>query len=475
MATKSFLILNLFMTLKKILKGNIFAGYTFMLDVGSNTTWASPSLPHLTSEDSDFPVTIDQSVWLLSTVIIFGAIGYGINSLIMNRIGRKYTILVGGLILLSSKILLALANSYTFLFMTKIIMSIGGSVIYSIVPIYIGEIVDEKIRGRFLIFLKICVNIGAFLMVTAGAFLRYNTMNLVMISLPLLGFVMFPLTLESPYYYLLKGRENEALETLLKLSGGKKIENIMTDIERVKTAIVEGQNSKRTSIRELFSDRGCRRALMIHITTQFTYCMSGYLAIQAYAQEILSNSGSSLAPEYSVMIMTGIQIFAGFPSSLIVDRWGRRPTFLLSGVLSSLSLAIVGLFFFLKFFLEVDVSSITWLPLVGLISFTFVCNMGLSTIPFVFLGELFSVKVKGVAILTGLITNIIFTFSVTMILPLVSNSVGFHTTFWIFAISCLLGSITVFCIAPETKGKTLEEVLEILSGNRQNVRKNTDC
>ncbi|XP_033229259.1 facilitated trehalose transporter Tret1-like isoform X2 [Belonocnema kinseyi] len=442
---------------------SFLSGYILMMDVGSSMVWPSPALPYLTSENSTIPISNAQGALLAASMNISAIIALLLCPLVVDRIGIKYTIQVIGLLQLLSKILLYIADNYIFLLVTRLLTGIGWIAMYAFFPLYMGEIAAENVRGRFLIFDKICVNLGSFLMSIAGAFLAYNTMNLVMISIPLIAILLFPLMEETPYFHLIKGREEEAAKTLMRLSADNGVKNVKANIERMKNAILKGQISKQTSIRELFSDRASRRALIIKTIAETTYIFSGYHAVQAYAQEIFSYSGSNLAPGYSVMIMTGIQIFAGLPSSQIVDRWGRRPTFLLSGVSSALSLAIVGLFFFLKIFLQVDVSSIAWLPLAGLISFTFSCNMGLSTVPYVYKGELFSVKVKNVATTFSTIIASALGFTTHILFALLHERIGIYSSFWIFGLVCFVGSVTVFCIAPETKGKNLEEILELLS------------
>lgn len=432
-----------------------------MVAVGTGTTWASPSLPYLTSKDSEFQLSVTQGAWLVSIGSPTGILGYILCGTLANRIGRKFTILTFGLIALLAMIVIQSANDYTALLIGRMILGIGNCGVYSILTLYIGEIAHESLRGRFLTFDKMSVNIGAFLMTTAGALLSYENMNLVMIFIPLIGIAIFPVTSETPYYYLLKERNQEAIDTRMKLMETHNLEIVMRDIGRMKKAIDEG-SEKKSSIRELFTEPGSRRALILKLLTSATYSFSGYLAIQAYAQDIFSHSDFKIPPEFSVMIMTGAQILAALPSSQIVDFWGRRPTFLLSGVLSSISLISVGFYFYLKSFVGADVSSVTWLPLVGLLSFTFSCNIGLTTIPYLYMGELFSIKVKSAATMVTLITEALFTFTSKMIFPLVSHQFGIYASFWIFALTSFLGSVSVFCLAPETKGKTLEEVLELL-------------
>lgn len=427
-----------------------------MIADGTSSTWSSPALPYLTSEDSEFRLTVTEGAWLVSIVSLSGIIGYLLLPLLSNHIGRKYTLLTYGILLLLSMINIQLATNFSLLLTGRTIFGIGSAGIYGLLPLYIGEIVHENVRGSFLTFDKMCVNIGAFLMTCAGAFLSYRNMNLVIVLIPLVGICLFPLTLETPYYYLLKKRDKEAIAMKMKLTCAGNIEEVMPDIERMRKSI---DDETRSSLADLFLDPVNRKALVIKLMTSATYAFSGYLAIQAYAQDLFASSGTPLAPEYCAMIMTGIQILAGLPSSRLVDIWGRRPTFLLSGVFSSITLTILGLFFYLKTLR--DLSSVTWIPLLVLILFTFFCNMGLTTIPYLYMGELFSIRVKGVATMVSLIIECLFAFVARMILPLVNEWLGIFVSFWIYAITCLLGTIIVFVIAPETRGKNLEEVLEM--------------
>ncbi|XP_033225240.1 sugar transporter ERD6-like [Belonocnema kinseyi] len=239
------------------------------MDVGASLTWTSPALPYLTSENSTIPLSNAQGALLAASSSISGIIALLMCPLIMDQIGRKYTILVLGFIQLLSKICIYVAHNYTFLFILRLLVGVGTTGMIAFLALYIGEIAAENIRGRFLILNKICVNLGSFLMAIAGAFLPYNPMNIVAITIPLIAMLLFPIMEETPYYYLMKGQEKEATETLTKLSGEKSVEIVTANIERMKSAILEGQNSKKSSFRELFSDRSSRRALIIKMIKKF--------------------------------------------------------------------------------------------------------------------------------------------------------------------------------------------------------------
>ncbi|XP_051165850.1 facilitated trehalose transporter Tret1-2 homolog [Leptopilina boulardi] len=439
---------------------SILTGYILLIDVGAQLSWSSPALPYLTNKKiSKIPITDDQGAWIASIVSLAGIAGYVVNPLLMDRIGRRFTLFLFAIAHLISWILINFANNYHFLLAARFFagFSFGGS--YSFLPPYIGEITEKNLRGMFIVCSGVCMNLGNFLINLLGAFLNYETMNLVMISLPIIAICFFPFMLETPYYYLMKNREADAIRILVKLY---KTENVMIDIKRMRDAM-ENKNKSVNSFFLLLNERGSRNALIIIILANLTLAFSGLVAIQTYAQSIFQQSGSTLDAKYAAMIIASVQIFSRLPSAQLIDKWGRRPVYLFSGITSGLFLSLVALYFFLKDYLIIDVEFINWLPLAGLILYQFMNNAGIYTLPNVFSGELFSVNVKGAAIMIASIVMAISFFITKMMIPLLNNSLGIYTTFWIFSIVCFIGPIIIVFITPETKGKNLEEVLELMS------------
>ncbi|XP_033212352.1 facilitated trehalose transporter Tret1-like [Belonocnema kinseyi] len=254
--------------------------YILMMDIGAFMSWASPALPYLKSEASEIPVTVTQAPWLAAVGNLFAILGILLCSTIMNKIGRKYIILLFGLIQLISWIFINLARNFPFLLIGRIISGIGSGGNRIVLPVYTGEVSGKTIRGRIPNFLKISSNFGTFIMASAGAFLPYHTMNLVMVSLPLIGIFLLLLTSESPYYYLIKRRDKEAIDVLMKMSSVEILEMVMEDIKRIKIAIEENENLEKNSLQETFSHSGSRKSFIMYAIVQFTYCFSGYFAIR---------------------------------------------------------------------------------------------------------------------------------------------------------------------------------------------------
>lgn len=78
------------------------------------------------------------------------------------------------------------------------------------------------------------------------------------------------------------------------------------------------------------------------------------------------------------------------------------------------------------------------------------------------MGELFSSDVKGIAgSLTGTL-NWTLAFVVTLSYPSLRESIGPSACFLIFTVLSIIGTLFSFYVVPETKGKSLKEIQQML-------------
>lgn len=127
----------------------------------------------------------------------------------------------------------------------------------------------------------------------------------------------------------------------------------------------------------------------------------------------------------------------------------------------SLSMTLVGLYFYLKDVVKVQpetLASLFPVPLIGIIGFNILYANGLGNLPYVMQVELFPVNVKAVASSLATMLACVFSFVVTKFYQVVKDSFGHCSVFWSFAFVGYAGLFFVYFCVPETKDKTLEEV-----------------
>jgi SP family facilitated glucose transporter-like MFS transporter 8 len=180
---------------------------------------------------------------------------------------------------------------------------------------------------------------------------------------------------------------------------------------------------------------------------------------------LFQDAGSDLEPSTATIIVGVIQVVATFISTLVVDRLGRRLLLLISDFVMAVCALLLGVFFYLKDVEKDDVTNLGWLPLTSVCVFIIVFSLGYGPIPWMMVGELFAPQIKGFASSLSCVLNWILAFLVTRFYSDLAIASGTHTTFWIFAGISLIGTVFVFFIVPETKGKTLDEIQKELGGS----------
>lgn len=82
------------------------------------------------------------------------------------------------------------------------------------------------------------------------------------------------------------------------------------------------------------------------------------------------------------------------------------------------------------------------------------------------MGELFSNDIKGIAGSIAGAFNWALAFLITSTFEKMKDALGEGETFWLFTAFCVVGLLFVFFFVPETKGKSLAQIQQILAGEK---------
>lgn len=196
-------------------------------------------------------------------------------------------------------------------------------------------------------------------------------------------------------------------------------------------------------------------------------CFAGSFTLSNYYETIFKEAGSSLSPAVSSIIVASIQCLGVFSATLAIERLGRKMLIIVSAYLSAFCLAVMGAYALLK---EngVDVSAFGWIPLVSLSSLVFVAANGVSSVSFVVVGEIFKQSVRSFLVSLCFTVNWLMCFLLVLIFPYMMEYLKMYGSLWTFtAVGSILATIILF-IMPETKGITIERIVQILGANNKN-------
>ena len=441
-----------------------------MFSMGTNRAWTSPALPHLKSPNSNFLLTENQGTWLVTLQLIGDLISSTMNPLFMDHFGRKYTILLFTFPSIISWLLIIFAQNYIHLYIARFLAGFHLGCTINAIVIYVSEISEKDIRGTLVNLIRTASSLGYFICSGLAAFLPYQIWNIICLLIPIIFLVISFFLPETPYFYFMKNRDEEGLKCLMKLRSISNPKILDSEINEIKLIILENRKSNKMVLKQLFVNRHNRRDLLLTSSMFVIQLFSGILVVNFYTEEILSYSDTFMDPGVQVMIVAGIDTIACVSVTFVIDRFERKYLFFFSGFLCAISLGKIGLFFFMKLYLKIDVSSITWLPLLGLVLYKVSFSLGMGPIPDILIGELFPVDMRATAFSFVVVATFFFCFLTTAGYEVVNKAAGIYTTFCFFAISSIVGPIFIYFFIPRTKGKTLEAIQAMRSKHMSQVK-----
>lgn len=424
-----------------------------MMSYGMAFGWPSPTLPKLQAPNSPIQITNSQGSWLSVMPFIGALIGAPLAAILSDKIGRKIVILSTAFPLIISWIMIGVCDSFTYLMISRVFCGVAGSALFTVVPSYIAEVTEPEIRGRLGAMLTWMWNLGVVIIYSAGPFVEIKTMAFISISIPLIFILLFSWMPESPYFFAMKNRSENAKLSLSIFRSGENSD----EVDKLYKEILE-QISENLNIVDIFTNALNRKTLVLILTIITIQEFSGRSPFLFYSQSIFQEADKNIPAIYISMIYALTQLLSAFISSFIVDKFGRKPLLLLSCIGSAICLIIQGTFFYLKYQLCYNLQDFKWLPVITLLSFVVIFTIGLGTVPMILAGEMFATNVKsnglGIVDLYAAVISIV----ISKFFQIATDEVGIFLPFWAFAIVCVFGIGFIAKFLPETKGLSLEDI-----------------
>ncbi|KAJ8963766.1 hypothetical protein NQ314_005399 [Rhamnusium bicolor] len=423
--------------------------------------WPSPSLPQiLNNTNSSLCISNEEGSWMAVMPLIGAVLGALTAANIVDLFGRKKTIIATAIPFFVAWLMVAFAHNADILHTARFIAGVADGVTFTVVPMYIGEISDAKVRGLLGSSCSVMWIVGFLLINIIGSYLTISTTALVSSLVPVLAFLTFIWMPESPYYLLMRDRVEDAKASLRRF---RRMYDVDDEIERMKTCI-QTDTKNTGKFLDLFLVKSNRKAVFIIVGLRGFQQFSGTTAITFYAQAIFREAGDDISPHHASMIYFSVQLLVTMISSGIVDKAGRKPLLIISMAGSAFALFLEGTYFYVRSETQIDTSSFGFVPVVVLIGFVIIFSIGMQSIPILMLGELFPTSVKAYALCFADVYYSVVATIASIFLQVMKDNYGMYFAFYGFTIFSVFGLIFIILCVPETKGKNLEEIQQYLRG-----------
>lgn len=426
--------------------------------------WPSPTLPYLQSPESKIPTSPDEGSWIVSIMILCSALTPIPSAYFADRFGRKTTLLLGAVPFILGWVLVIVANSVALLYVARMFSGLGYGIVYTVAPMYTGEIATNQVRGALSTLITLMNKVGILAQYCIGPFVSMQTLAAINLILPVTFVITFIFLPESPYYYLKFERSERAERSLRNLRSG----DIRTELKSIELNVQEDMKNRGTW-GDLISEATNRKAMWITLGVFTIQQLCGSAAVVAYAQVIFNCTTSSvnattlanstatsggIEPYQESIILGCVQVATCVLSVILVDRVGRKPLLLLSALGVGLMNGTIGTYFYFDHVNKEAVAHLHWLPLAALLVYIVCYAIGLSTVPYVIIGEMFPTNVKLYASCVAHIYTGVSMFAVQKLFQVVKDAYDIYTVFWGFSAFSLMGLVFMLVMLPETKGKS---------------------
>ncbi|WP_308805604.1 sugar porter family MFS transporter [Agarivorans litoreus] len=449
-----------------------------------------------------------------------------------DALGRKKTLIIIAGLYVVSALLSALATSFMMLTIARFIGGLAFSSL-SLASMYIGEIAPAKQRGKLVSANQFNIVIG----LLAAYFINYylvlhvsensllfapDTVWRTMLASELIPAVLWVILLcrvpESPRWLMMKNKEEQAKEVLLKLLPEQRAEEVQVEIEQ---NLKEHQDtSSITEQLKLLFSSPMKTIFAIGFIMAVVQGITGMNAILFYAPTVFEQIGFGLNASFQQAIYIGItSVVFTVLAVFFIDKVGRKPLLIFGLLAVVLSHATCWYGFSNASYsinqqtidkledvidttplkaqlnsqyaddvsfkemlasnydadtlrlseghiIEAAISVNPIVILVGILAFIAAFHISIGPIMWVLFSEIFPNSIRSVAIpLFALVTSVA-SYLIQQFFPWQLANLGAANTFLMYSVFGLIGLLLLWPLLPETKNKTIEEIEDTLVNKR---------
>ncbi len=509
------------MTRKTILVAFVVSlgGFLFGFDAGIISGVMSYAAP-------EFDLSDAQNGWVVSSPSFAAMIAMLIAGRLSDLIGRKKILIGVAFLYALSALASAYAFSYESLYIARMIGGLAFGAALILAPMYIAEISSAENRGMLVSIQQLNIVLGFFAAFLSNYYFNQfngapdSILNDDTVWRWMLGVEFFPAILyfillffvpRSPRWLYANNMEVEAQQVLESIHGN---EQAKVEMETINKSISEKDQEKKVGIGELFQP-ALRYILLVGLSLGILQQATGINAVYFYATSIFKQTGIGTDAAFSSgVLLSFTTVIFTLAAIFLIDRMGRRPLLLIgiTGIAISLLLCAYG---FSQARYQLDASDIaaleasgvtglsslegavfesdvvfkneikelignqefarnegnileaaidmnSTLVLVGILGFIACFAFSLGPVMWVMLSELFPNLYRGLAIGVIGFVNSFVSWLIQQIFPWELSNLGSATTFLIYGLIAAFGVLLLLRILPETKGRSLEELEEML-------------
>ncbi|KAL4105324.1 hypothetical protein QTP88_020572 [Uroleucon formosanum] len=450
------------------------------LIIGSSFVFSSIVLSNLKEPTSPIKINTEDSSWIASIPILVCPIGLLLIGILTDKLGRRKALQINYIPTIISWLVLAYADSLKLIMIGRIILGIGlgaGSCVY----LYLAEVCPTKYRPLYFSVVTIFVGMGMMVECVLSMFFQWQTVSLILFVVSIVNCASLFLVPETPMWLRAHGRsrEAEAAEAWL----GIEPTAVTVPAATVTALAVNGDDQMNgadcptaavgkptpAAYWKLFTDPSVWKPALIAMLFFICQQGSGFYVLLFYSLDVLHDcrvqfDGITITAFLSLSRVIGSVVYA------MLHHVRRKTLVIVSSGGMALSLAIV--IIYMRMYKDVASPPYGSVLVVAFIAYVFFALLAMLPLPWTICGELFPMAVKGV--MSGIVQVCGYEsmFLVIKVYPTFISTFGVEFVWSVFTIFCFASALYGAFIMPETKGKSLNEILSSFNSREKSIKNN---
>lgn len=413
----------------------------------------------------------------VSSALLGCAVGAWFAGSLANKLGRIPVMVIAAVLFLASSIGSGLAFGVIDLIIWRVIGGIGVGAASVIAPAYIAEVSPAKVRGRLGSLQQLAIVTGIFTALLSNALLAniagsaadvlwfgieaWRWMFMVE-AIPAVVYGVMALRLpESPRFLVARGQIDKASQVLFDFSGET---DVNLKIEEIRSTL---NAEKRESLSDLRGDRfGLKPIVWVGILLSVFQQFVGINVIFYYSTTLWLSVGFDESQALMTSVITSVtNIVVTIVAILLVDKVGRRPMLLTGSIGMAVTLGMMSVAFS---FGTLENGSVVlpepWSLIALICANGFVVFFGATWGPLVWvlLGEMFPNSIRAGALAVAAAAQWIANFFISTTFPAFAE-IGLTFAYGFYAFFAIVSFFFVFYQVPETKGRELETMTDVVN------------
>ena len=405
--------------------------------------------------------------------------------------GRKRVMVLGAVMFAASAIGTAYTQTVWDLLIWRVIGGLGIGIASVIAPAYIAEIAPARYRGALASMQQLAITLGIFAALLSDKLFQqaapggdpmntlwwgleaWRWMFLVGVIPAVVYGILALLIPESPRYLVGHNRDEEAARILQEVTGEQ---HPLDRVKEIKLTVKRESSAKLSDLRG--PSFGLHPLVWVGIWLAIFQQFVGINAIFYYSTSLWTSVGFSTDSAFTTSVITSaINVVMTFVAILFVDRIGRRVLLLWGSVGMFIGLIMACVAFTQSHYKETGSVGDTqctpgntnsdcltlnghWgvVALIGANLFVIAFAATWGPVTWVMLSEMFPNRIRGVALGVCTAFNWLANFTISMLFPEASSTLGLGWVYGFFAFCAAASYFFVRAKVRETKGLELEEM-----------------